>query len=319
MKTAKLPNGEVLQFPDETPDSVMDETVKRHIAEGLAKKAGLGKVMNGDFMQFLGGAFETIIDVAVRRYLSNSKGDQGERGFQGDQGIQGEIGERGEKGDTGDQGPEGKRGQRGEKGDKGERGERGFTGERGLKGDQGNKGDKGDRGEKGDRGNHGEKGEKGDRGAEGSIGPAGGRGRPGAFWRGSWTSGVAYNDYDAVEYQGSSYVCTASNVTTAPPGPHWQIIAVKGDSANVTAIAKVIFQGFTTSEYDASIPTFSGGSLTLFTLKSGGISGTTVNTVEYNYSGGQLTSKVLKSPSGTVLNTLTFSYSGSTLTSKILT
>ena len=72
--------------------------------------------------------------------------------------------------------------------------------------------------------------------------------------------------------------------------------------------------------YDTAEPTFSSGVLTLFTLKSGGESGTVTNTVEYNYSGGFLTSKVLKAADGiTVLNTITFSYSGSTLTSKVLT
>jgi len=85
-------------------------------------------------------------------------------------------------------------------------------------------------------------------------------------------------------------------------------------------IAKQLFQGFTTSVYDTAIPTFSGDVLTLFTLKSGGVDGTTVNVVEYNYTGELLTSKVLKaSDEITVLNTYTFSYSGSTLTSKVLT
>lgn len=229
MKKAKLSTGEILAFPDETADSVVEETVKRHIAEKLASRAGIGKVMGHDFMQFMGGAFETIIDVAVRRYLSNSKGDIGEVGPQGEQGLIGDKGDKGDRGERGEQGPEGKRGQRGEKGNQGERG---FIGERGLKGDRGDKGDKGE-GQKGDRGEKGEKGDKGDRGVEGGIGPAGGRGRPGAFWRGTWTSGVAYNDYDAVEYQGSSYVCTASNITTAPPGPHWQVVAMKGTDGSV--------------------------------------------------------------------------------------
>jgi len=90
-------------------------------------------------------------------------------------------------------------------------------------------------------------------------------------------------------------------------------------ASTVTGIAKQVFQGFSVSTFDTSIPTFSGGVLTLFTLKSGGASGTITNTVAYNYSGGLLTSKVLKDPSGAVLNTITFSYSGSTLTSKVLT
>jgi len=90
-------------------------------------------------------------------------------------------------------------------------------------------------------------------------------------------------------------------------------------ASTVTGIAKQVFQGFSVSTFDTSIPTFSGGVLTLFTLKSGGASGMITNTIAYNYSGGLLTSKVLKDPSGATLNTITFSYSGTTLTSKILT
>lgn len=88
--------------------------------------------------------------------------------------------------------------------------------------------------------------------------------------------------------------------------------------ANQATLSKSIFQGFTTTPFDTAIPTFSSGVLTLFTLRSGGLTGQIVNTVEYNYSGGVLTSKVLKQGTTTVA-TMTFSYSGSTLTSKVLT
>jgi hypothetical protein len=90
-------------------------------------------------------------------------------------------------------------------------------------------------------------------------------------------------------------------------------------ASEVTGIAKQVFQGFSVSTFDTSIPTFSSGVLTSFTLKSGGINGTTVNTVEYNYSDGNLTSKVLKAASGATLNTITLNYSSGTLTSKVLT
>jgi uncharacterized protein YjlB len=89
-------------------------------------------------------------------------------------------------------------------------------------------------------------------------------------------------------------------------------------ASTVTGIAKQIFQGFSVSTFDTSVPTFSSGVLTLMTLKSGGASGTTVNTVTYNYTSGQLTSKVLQDGSGNTLNTLTFTYSGNTLVSKVL-
>jgi hypothetical protein len=68
------------------------------------------------------------------------------------------------------------------------------------------------------------------------------------------------------------------------------------------------------------IPSYSGDTVTSFTLKSGGTSGTTTNIIALNYTGDSLTSKVLKASDGTtVLNTYTFSYSGSTLVSKVLT
>jgi hypothetical protein len=89
--------------------------------------------------------------------------------------------------------------------------------------------------------------------------------------------------------------------------------------ANPALLSKEIFQGFSVTPYDTSIPTFSGGVLTLFTLKTGGSGGTITNTVAYTYSGGLLTSKVLHDPSGAVLNTMTFTYSGTTLISKTLT
>jgi hypothetical protein len=274
MKKAKLPNGEVLQFPADTPDSVIDDTVKRHMAEKLASNAGIGKVMNNEFVKFMGGAFESIIDVAVRRYMKNSKGDQGD---QGDQGLQGDKGDKGDKGDRGEQGPEGKRGPRG---DKGEQGERGLIG---LKGD---KGDRGERGEKGDQGEKGEKGDKGDRGeqglpGEGKMGPPGGRGRPGAFWRGDWTAGVTYSDYDAVYYNGSSYVCKAGNVTTPPPGPNWLLIAAKGQDGAAPGsltLADIGQSGATTGQ----VPKWNGTAWVADTVSGGGGAGVKMVTVASN-------------------------------------
>jgi hypothetical protein len=274
MKKAKLPNGEVLQFPVDTPDSVIDETVKRHMAEKLASNAGIGKVMNNEFVKFMGGAFESIIDVAVRRYLKNSKGDPGD---QGDQGLQGDQGEKGDKGDRGDQGPEGKRGPRGDKGEQGERGLIGLNGDKGDRGERGEKGDQGEKGEKGDKGDRGEQGLPG----EGKMGPPGGRGRPGAFWRGDWTAGVTYSDYDAVYYNGSSYVCKSGNVTTPPPGANWLLIAAKGQDGAAPGsltLADIGQSGATSGQ----VPKWNGTAWVPDTVSGGGGAGVKMVAVASN-------------------------------------
>lgn len=38
MKVAKLPNGKVLKFPNETPDETIDHTVKKHLDSHIKKK-----------------------------------------------------------------------------------------------------------------------------------------------------------------------------------------------------------------------------------------------------------------------------------------
>jgi hypothetical protein len=121
-----------------------------------------------------------------------------------------------------------------------------------------------------------------------------------------------YTTTSAVASQITAYgYQTASQVTAAISS------AVSSAFAAYTP-AKQIFQGFSVSTFDTSVPTFTSGVLTLMTLKSGGASGSTVNTVTYNYTSGQLTSKVLQDGSGNTLHTQTFTYSGSTLVSKVL-
>jgi hypothetical protein len=76
----------------------------------------------------------------------------------------------------------------------------------------------------------------GPRGPMGPVGPAGD-----IEWRGAWVSGT-YNENDAVEYQGSSYVCLANGTTTTPPGTagvDWDLIAQKGaDGSGSTIIVQ---------------------------------------------------------------------------------
>jgi collagen type VII alpha len=51
-------------------------------------------------------------------------------------------------------------------------------------------------------------GAQGSPGPPGTTGPAGPPGPPGLNWRGTWTPATPYVQNDAVEYNGSSYVCT---------------------------------------------------------------------------------------------------------------
>jgi len=54
-------------------------------------------------------------------------------------------------------------------------------------------------------------------------------------WRGSWEKGEEYRKYDAVQYEGSSYICVqfhTSSESDAPPGDLWNILAVKGQKGD---------------------------------------------------------------------------------------
>ena len=53
-KQAKLADGTILQFPDETPDSVMDATVKKHL--GVQEEPGMLSQVGNSALQSLGGA-----------------------------------------------------------------------------------------------------------------------------------------------------------------------------------------------------------------------------------------------------------------------
>ena len=87
------------------------------------------------------------------------------------------------------------------------------------------------------RGETGPQGEKGDQGPQGIRGPQGthtvGRdgepgapGEPGLYWKGPWKRGT-YQPGDAVELDGSSYVCTI-RTTSKPPSKAWDLLAKKG-------------------------------------------------------------------------------------------
>jgi hypothetical protein len=75
-------------------------------------------------------------------------------------------------------------------------------------------------------GRKGDRGPKGDPGTDGLPGPPGPNGEA-VRWRGKWTTGTYYQPLDAVEFEGSSYICT--DVTSnQPPGYGWDLMAQRG-------------------------------------------------------------------------------------------
>lgn len=84
----------------------------------------------------------------------------------------------------------------------------------------------------------GVQGPQGPQGPQGVQGPQGIQGEPGKSFngRGEWVSSNAYQPYDLVSYDGSSYYCiqAISGGTDAPPidTEHWQLLAEKGDACD---------------------------------------------------------------------------------------
>jgi len=98
--------------------------------------------------------------------------------------------------------------------------------------------------------------EKGDTGATGPQGPQGPQGEKGLNWRGEWSSSTAYSVDDAVQYQGSSYICIQANTGELPTNPsYWELLAQKGQDgqgagdvsgpSSSTNNAVVLFDGTT--------------------------------------------------------------------------
>lgn len=116
--------------------------------------------------------------------------------------------------------------QRGGAGEQGSIGLRGERGEKGEKGDQGIQGIQGQQGIQGERGGFGPDGQQGIQGIPGPQGLRGVNGT-GITWRGNWTANSAYQQYDAVEWEGSTYVANSNN-TSQPSSDSWDLSAGRG-------------------------------------------------------------------------------------------
>jgi hypothetical protein len=109
----------------------------------------------------------------------------------------------------------------------------GAKGEQGPQGEQGLQGEKGDKGDAGAQGPQGIQGVQGIQGLQGIQGPPGTPGI-GVEWIGEWDNSVLYAKYDAVGYQGSSYVSRQeSNTNHLPTDANWwDLMVEKGDTGN---------------------------------------------------------------------------------------
>ncbi|MBM4445040.1 MAG: collagen-like protein [Chloroflexi bacterium] len=91
----------------------------------------------------------------------------------------------------------------------------------GAKGAQGPKGETGAQGPQGVQGIQGVKGDTGEQGPQGIQGPQGMPGI-GVEWMGEWDSAVLCAKYDAVGYQGSSYISRQdNNANNLPTDTNW--------------------------------------------------------------------------------------------------
>jgi len=91
----------------------------------------------------------------------------------------------------------------------------------------------------------------------GGLGPTGPKGATGAqgtpgvslMWMGSWTQSMYYVSYDAVNYNGSSYICLTNNPQNAPgiSQSEWDLLAQGGQNSSATSSSVVYF--IETGEY----------------------------------------------------------------------
>lgn len=98
-----------------------------------------------------------------------------------------------------------------------------VSGARGLQGPQGPEGPQGIQGIQGEDGPQGIQGIQGEQGPQGAPGPT-------LNWLGDYDNVADYVEYDAVSYDGSSYMCIDDSTGNLPTDTdYWVLIAEKGD------------------------------------------------------------------------------------------
>lgn len=90
---------------------------------------------------------------------------------------------------------------------------------------------RGEAGPQGPQGIQGLQGPPGPQGLQGPLGATGAQGARGLTWRGGWLTAVAYAVDDAVQHDGSAYLCIATVSGSTPPGEdstHWSLLVARG-------------------------------------------------------------------------------------------
>lgn len=122
----------------------------------------------------------------------------------------------------------GERGDKGEPGAEGKQGAPGRDGKDGAGGRDGKDGARGERGDKGDQGRDGRDGKDGKNGRDGKDGKDGADGKPGLRWRGIYETGVTYDEDDAVELEGSSWIARRRTANMPGLSRDWDLLARRG-------------------------------------------------------------------------------------------
>ena len=155
----------------------------------------------------------------------------------------------------------------------------------GPEGPAGASGASGPVGPSGPQGPAGPKGNTGDTGPQGATGPRG------LTWQGAWSGSTTYAKDDAVQYNGSSYVASATASAGLVPGaaPVWQLLAQKGAGGGgagaITGFQVEIFDSTVAATADQNVTvgkTCSGGG-----IATGGTS-SLVNSTDGDVIGGQV-------------------------------
>jgi hypothetical protein len=109
-------------------------------------------------------------------------------------------------------------------------GSQGPVGATGATGMQGPVGPVGPQGANGATGAMGPFGPAGPQGVQGDTGTAGATGPQGLNWKGAWSMSTAYNQNDAVSYNGSTYIGLTPNMITQPGSApdNWSLVASAG-------------------------------------------------------------------------------------------
>ena len=200
----------------------VDKGLDYSIAQSVIIAYDLTKHMHGEVVSYNEISGSLVVDIKNKTgsgtysswsvNLNGAVGIQGPAGPSGPAGPQGAIGPAGPQGDVGPSGPAGATGPAGPAGPSGPAGATGPSGPSGPSGAQG------------------------PAGPQGAIGPAGPQGPAGTNgtsfrWEGVYNPLTTYDANDAVEYDGSAFICVINGTSGILPSSlsaNWDLLAQKG-------------------------------------------------------------------------------------------